>query len=172
IGTSFDYNRAALLASVGQTARQVVSTYDREAEANELAQSVQSAMTATAVVEVGAVGLGGILLAVLHGALLDATGILASLAIAGMGLYIIPNKRRQAKRDFHQKVSDLRDQLARSVTRQVNSELEASAARIREAIGPYTRFVRAQRDQLSGLSEELAAIDGVLGRLRGEINSV
>lgn len=35
IGTSFDYNRAALLTSVGQTVRQVVNTYDREAEAVE-----------------------------------------------------------------------------------------------------------------------------------------
>jgi small GTP-binding protein len=171
IGTSFDYNRAALLASVGQTARQVVSTYDREAEAEELARSVQSAMTTTAVVEIGAVGLGGILVAVLSTAAADVTGILASIAIASAGLYIIPNKRRQAKRDFHQKVSELRDQLARSITRQVNSELEAAAARIREAIGPYTRFVRAQRDQLSVLSDELAAIDGVLGRLRAEINN-
>jgi small GTP-binding protein len=171
IGTSFEYNRAALLASVGQTARQVVSTYDREAEAEELARSVQGAMTTTAVVEVGAVGLGGVLLAVLGSAAADVTGILFSLALAGAGLYIIPNKRRQAKRDFHQKISDLRDQLTRSITRQVNSELEASSVRIREAIGPYTRFVRAQRDQLSGLSEELGAIDGVLGRLRAEINS-
>ena len=172
IGTSFDYNRAALLGSVGQTARQVVNTYDREAEADELAQSVQSAMTATAVVEVGAVGLGGILVAVLGTALADVTGVLASVAIASMGLYIIPNKRRQAKRDFHQKISDLRDQLTRSISRQINSELDASSARIREAIGPYTRFVRAQRDQLSGLSEELAAIDGVVGRIRAEINHV
>lgn len=171
IGTSFDYNRAALLASVGQTARQVVSTYDREAEADELARGVQSAMTTTAIVEIGAVGLGGVLLAVLTTAAADVTGILASLAVAGMGLYIVPNKRRQAKKDFHQKISDLRDQLTRSVTRQVNSELEASSARIREAIGPYTRFVRAQREQLSGLSEELNAIDGVLGRLRAEIGS-
>ncbi|MBV9791322.1 MAG: dynamin family protein [Chloroflexi bacterium] len=171
IGTSFDYNRAALLASVGQTARQVVSTYDREAEADELARSVQSAMTTTAIVEVGAVGLGGILVAALGSTLADFTGILASLVIASAGLYIIPNKRRQAKKDFHQKISDLRDQLTRSVTRQVNSELEASSARIREAIGPYTRFVRAQREQLSGLSEELNAIDSVLGRLRAEISN-
>ncbi len=169
IGTSFDYNRSALLASVGQTARQVVSTYDREAEAEELSRSVQGAMTQTAIVEIGAVGLGGVLLAVLTGAAADFTGILFSLAVAGAGLYIIPSRRRQAKKDFHQKVSTLRDQLTRTITRQVNTELEASAARIREAIGPYTRFVRAQRDQLSGVSEELGAIDGVLGRLRAEI---
>lgn len=171
IGTSFDYNRSALLSTVGHTARQVVSTYDREVEAEDLARSVQGAMTATAVVEVGAVGLGGVLLAVLTTAAADFTGILASLAIAGMGLYIIPSKRRQAKKEFHQKISDLRDQLARTITRQVNNELEASSGRIREAIGPYTRFVRAQRDQLGTVSEELTAIDGVLGRLRAEINN-
>jgi hypothetical protein len=171
IGTSFDYNRQALLASVGQTARQVVSSYDRESEAEELARSVQGAMTATAVVEVGAVGLGGVLLAVLGTAAADFTGILASLAIAGMGLYIIPSKRRQAKKDFHEKISALRDQLTRTITRQVNSELESSSVRIREAIGPYTRFVRAQRDQLGTVGAELAAIDGVLGRLRAEINT-
>ncbi len=50
------------------------------------------------------------------------------------------------------------------------SELEASSGRIREAIGPYTRFVRAQREQLGGLSEELHAVDGVLGRLRADID--
>lgn len=172
IGTSFDYNRAALLTSVGQTARQVVSTYDREAEAEELARSVQSAITATAIVEVGAVGLGAVLVAVLGSLAADFTGILASLALAGLGLFILPNRRKQAKRDFHQKISELRDQLARTITRQVNSELEASSARIREAIGPYTRFVRAQREQLSGTGAELTAIDSELGRLRAEISSV
>jgi small GTP-binding protein len=171
IGTSFDYNRSALLASVGQTARQVVNSYDKEAEADELARDVQSAMTISALVQVGAVGLGGILLAVLTGAFADFTGILAAVSLAAGGLYIIPTKRRQAKKDFHQKVSELRDQLTRTITRQVNSELEASAARIREAIGPYTRFVRAQRDELSNLSEELGAIDAVMGRLRSDINS-
>lgn len=171
IGTSFDYNRAALLASVGQTARQVVNSYDREAEAEEMARGVQGAITATAVVEVGAVGLGAVLLAVLSGVAADFTGIAASIAIAGMGLVILPRKRQQAKRDFHQKISELRDQLTRTITRQVTSELESSSSRIREAIGPYTRFVRAQRDQLGGIGEELTAIDGVLGRLRAEINN-
>ncbi len=171
IGTSFDYNRSALLTSVGQTVRQVVNTYDREAEAEELSRSVQGAMTATAVVEVGAVGLGGVLLAVLTGAAADFTGILFSLAMAGAGLYIIPNRRRQAKKDFHEKISTLRDQLTRTVTRQVTTELDSSSSRIREAIGPYTRFVRAQRDQLTQVHEELVAIDGVLGRLRAEINN-
>ncbi len=169
IGTSFDYNRAALLASVGDTAKRVVNTYDREAEAEELARGVQGAMAATAAVGVSAVGLGAALIAVLGTLAADFTGILLSLALAGTGLFILPAKRRQAKREFHQKISEMRDQLTRTITRQVNNELDASAARIREAIGPYTRFVRAQRDQLSAIHEELVAVDTTLGRLRAEI---
>jgi hypothetical protein len=169
VGTSFEYNRGALLESVGQMARQVVSSYDRDAEGAELARSVQSAMTATAVIEAGAVGLGGILLAVLTTAAADVTGILAASAVAAMGLYIIPAKRKQAKADFHSKISELRDQLARTINRQVNTELDASVSRIREAVGPYTRFVRAQREQLTTVQNELNAIDGSLGRLRAEI---
>jgi hypothetical protein len=169
IGTSFEYNRSALLESVGRTARQVVERYDRDAESEELARSVQSAMTATAVIEAGAVGLGGILLAVLTTAAADFTGILAASAVAAMGLYIIPAKRRQAKADFHSKISELRDQLARTVSRQVNSELDSSVNRIREAIGPYTRFVRAEREQLSTVEADLTQIDSALGRLRADI---
>ena len=86
-----------------------------------------------------------------------------------MGFYIIPAKRKQAKADFHTKVSDLRDQLARTVNRQVNSELDGSVNRIREATGPYTRFVRAQRDQLGATEEALKQIEASLGRIRAEV---
>jgi len=172
IGGSFDYNRAELLGSVGETARRVVNTYDRDYEAEELARSVQNAMAITAAVEIGAVGLGGALLAVLTTAAADFTGILASLVVASMGLFILPSKRRQAKRDFHEKISELRDQLARTISRQVNSELEASVSRIRESIGPYTRFVRSQREQFGTLNEELKAVNATLGRLRAEVEGM
>ncbi|MBA3943117.1 MAG: dynamin family protein [Herpetosiphonaceae bacterium] len=169
VGTSFEYNRKNLIESVGRTARDVVSQYDRQAESAELAQSVQSAMAATALLEVGAVGMGGILVAVLTGVAADFTGLLAASAVAAMGFYIIPSKRKQAKSDFHAKISELRDQLARTINRQVGSEMEASIAQIREAMGPYTRFVRSQRDTLGGIETELAQIETLLGRLRGEI---
>lgn len=171
VGTSFEYNRGALLDSVGRTAREVVATYDRDAESTELASSVQSAMRATAMVGAGAVGLGGVLLAVLSGALADFTGLLAAGAVAAMGLYIIPAKRKQAKAEFHTKVSDLRDQLARTINRQVNGELDSSVQRVREAIGPYTRFVRAQRDQFDAIQTSMQEVETTIGRLRAEITN-
>ncbi|MGD2206473.1 MAG: dynamin family protein, partial [Anaerolineae bacterium] len=71
VGGPFEYNRRQLLDSVGRAAKEVVMTYDREAEGRQLAQGVRDAVAGTALVQVGAVGLGAILLAILHGALLD-----------------------------------------------------------------------------------------------------
>jgi hypothetical protein len=54
--------------------------------------------------------------------------------------------------------------------RQFDSELEQMLARIREAIGPYTRFIRAQREQLGTIQRDLSDVDVELGRLRADIN--
>src|SRR5437764_3109476 len=44
IGRQFDYNRRTLLQSVARTAASVVNTYDRQAEASELAQDLRGAV--------------------------------------------------------------------------------------------------------------------------------
>ncbi|HEY1011878.1 MAG TPA: dynamin family protein [Herpetosiphonaceae bacterium] len=169
VGQNFSYNRQALLNSVGRTAQQVVSTYNRDAEAAGLAADVRGTLATTAIAEVGAVGIGTLAVIVLHGALLDFTGILLGVSLAAGGFYIIPAKRRQLKRDFHQKISELRNTLVRSLTRQVNDEIDAAMERIRETIAPYTRFVKFQHEQLGVARGELTAVEGALGRLRNEI---
>ena len=65
VGGAFEMNRQQLIESVGRTAREVVATYDHAAEARELGESVQRAVAQTALVEVGAVGLGALLVKVL-----------------------------------------------------------------------------------------------------------
>lgn len=169
VGGSFEYNRSALLGSVGQTAQKIVRSYDREAEARQLVDEVRNSLVATGLVELGAVGLGGLLLAALHTVLLDFTGLLAAGLVAVGGLYVIPNKRRQVKREFHQKVESLRTQIPRTVETQFNAEIEQMLTRIREAISPYTRFIRTQREHLLDVQRELSDVDVELGRIRAEI---
>jgi hypothetical protein len=41
--------------------------------------------------------------------------------------------------------------------------------RIREAIAPYTRFIRGQRVLLVDVQRDLSEVDAELGRLRAEI---
>ena len=66
VGSDFEFSRQNLLNSVGREAQKVVDTYDREAESLKLAQDVQRSILQTAAVEVSAIGLGAILVAVLQ----------------------------------------------------------------------------------------------------------
>lgn len=171
VGGSFEYNRAALLESVGQSAQRIVASYDREVEAELLVEDVRGAIAATALAEAGAVGVGALVIAIFNTVLLDLTGVLAASVLAGIGLFVLPAKRRQVKREFHEKLITLREQLLQTMHRQFNNELDQMLARIREAIGPYTRFIRAQREHLAAVQRELSDVDVELGRLRAEISS-
>jgi small GTP-binding protein len=171
VGGSFDYNRGALLESVSRTAQDVVATYDREAEARMLSEDIRSAIVTTGLAQAGALGIGGLILAATTIAWVDLTGILAAGLISVAGLFVLPAKRRQLKKEFHEKIVDMRERLVQTMQRQFDSELEQMLARIREAIGPYTRFIRAQREQLSTIQRDLSDVDVELGRLRADINS-
>jgi small GTP-binding protein len=172
VGGPFEYNRRALLDSVGRAAKEVVMTYDREAEARKLAQGVRDAVAGAAVVQVGAVGLGAILIAILHGALLDFTGVLSAGAVAVVGLLIIPAKRRRAKSDLRKKLEDLRQRLLSSMSEEFARELDRSLRRLRESIAPYTRFVRAEKQKLDRVGEELQQIAASLGQIRARIEDL
>src|SRR5713101_8188436 len=57
---SFEYDRRALLGSLGQTARGVLQRHDHQREATQLASSVRDAVTQATVLEAGAIGLGAV----------------------------------------------------------------------------------------------------------------
>ncbi len=169
VGGSFDYNRRAMLDTVGRAASEVVSSYDKATESQLLVNEVRASVAATALAEMGAVGLGALLVTIFHTALLDATGILAATAVALGGFLLLPAKQRQAKKALRERVGLLRDQLRQSVERQFEREVDRSLSQVRERNMPFTRFVRAQRGQLGDLQQVFADIDAGLGRLRKEI---
>ncbi len=172
VGGPFEYNRRELLDSVGRAAKEVVMTYDREGEARKLAEGVRDAVAGVALLQVGAVGLGALLIALLHTALADFTGILAAGTLAVMGLLIIPAKRRRAKNDLHKKLEDLRQRLMAAMTEEFERELARSLQRLREAIAPYTRFVRAEQQKLLRVEGEIDDISASLGQLRARIEEL
>lgn len=172
VGGSFDYDRTRLLESVGRIAQRSIETFDQEGEANRMAESVQVAVAGTALVEVGAIGLGAIITHVAVSAAMDVTGILAASTLAVLGLFIIPNRRHDAKKDLREKIADLREHLMTSLTGQFDREIEASARRIDEAIAPYTRFVRAEREKLTEVRGELGEVHSGLTRLRAQVEAL
>ena len=171
VGDTFEYNRSELIRSVGKNAQDVVKRYDREQESEKLALSIQGAVAQTAALEVGAVGIGAVVVALATTRILDATGLIAAAIIAGYGLFILPNRRRKARKEFREKTDTLREKLGEVVRRQFEAELARSIERMREAIAPYTRFVRSEHARMTRAGEDLATIDAETGALKQEISA-
>jgi len=153
---SFDYDRRQLLDTVGRAAQRTIDGYDRDLESTRLADSVQSAVAGIAVLEVGALGLGAVITLLATTQLVDVTGALAAGTMATLGLFVLPNRRRKAKSELSEKIGELRDELMRMLTVSFDQEIERSAFRIREAVAPYTRFVRSERERLDQMQRHLA----------------
>ena len=168
----FDFNRQKLLKSIGRSAQEVVDSYDREAEALKLAQDVQRAIIQTAAVEAGAIGLGAILVVILNTTFLDVTGILGASALAALGLYVLPYRRQKVKAQLRTRIGDLRRRLDTAITQQFESELTASVQRIREAVAPYTRFVRVEREKLEALAADLQRAEDEWKGLRRSVEEL
>jgi len=166
VGGAFESRRRDLLDSVGRAAQEVVRSYDHQRQAHEIATSVQAAVAQTALVEVGAVGLGALLVKILATTLADVTGLLAAGAVAAFGLYVLPARRRKAKKELRTRVDELRGRLADVLTRQFEQELSRSLARIRDAIAPYTRFVQSEREKLAQIESDLHQVEADLHRTR------
>ena len=172
VGGAFDYDRARLLDSVGRTARDAVDCYDQVHEANRLAESVRMAVAGTALIEISAIGLGALVMLVATTTLADVTGIFTASVVAVLGLFVIPARRREAKQELSRKIGEVRQQLMTSLTRQFDHELERSAHRIQEAVAPYTRFIRAERDRLDDARARLTGIGQEIDGLKAHIEAL
>ena len=171
VGDNFEYNRSQLLQSVGKNAADVVRRYDRERESHELALSIQGAVAQVAASGAGAVGLGALVVTLFTTRFLDVTGLIAAAIIAGYGLFILPNRRRKARAEFREKTEALRERLREVLRRQFETELDRSVERMREAISPYTRFVRTEHARMSEARSTLSEITAEAEALRAEIGA-
>lgn len=172
VGGSFESNRRALLDTVRRDTQRAIGAFDQQAESAKLAESVQSALAQTAIVEVGALGLGALLVASLHTLLLDVTGLLFAGTLAAIGLYVLPNRRRKARDELRAKVADLQQRLHQALSTQFEQEMSRSHQAVQEAVQPYTRFIRNEREKLTSIAGELKGIEEEMRTLRAKIDAL
>jgi small GTP-binding protein len=163
VSSQFRYDRKALLDSVTKRARDEVDRYDPDRAGYDLSQSVRNAVAQVAVAEVGAISLGALVVAAASTVAVDITGIFAASMLAGIGLVILPRKRRQAREEFRRRSNELEQRLIAVMSEQFEIELQRSVQRIESALAPYTRFVRDQHAKLTVTKMDL---DDVLAELR------
>ncbi len=167
--STFHYDRERLIEGIGREARRVVDSYDKSKEAQQIAQGAQNAVAAAAALEIGAVGLGAIVAAIATTLAADVTGILLASLVAALGLFIIPARRRAAKREMREKIGIMRAQLTKALRKHFEREIERSLEHINNTIAPYTRFVRAERDKNNAAKSTFEEIHTGLGRLQTQI---
>jgi small GTP-binding protein len=175
VGESYgprETRRRELVDTVGKTVQTIVESYDRNKEASELAASVETAVAQTALLEVGAVGLGTLVAVAVASSSLDITGILAASSLAILGFFVIPFKRKQAKDNFKEKMLTLRTKLLSALTTQFNHESENAIARLKDGVAPYTRYVRTERERIEQAEITLASLKKKLSELRARSHAV
>ena len=119
--------------------------------------------------QVSALGLGTMVTDAGHHPLADMTGILAAGAVSVLGLLVLPARARGGQgRAPGQGGADARA-LMDSLTASSTSSWRSSLQRIREAISPYTRFVRSERERLTAVRDELRRIRGGLLVVKAQI---
>ncbi len=172
VGGRFQYDRQALVRSLRERSEKVLVTYNQRDEAHRLAESLQGAVVQSGLLEVGGLGLGAAVLALLTTTAVDVTGVALGLTLMGVGLLVLPRQRRKAKRELRTKMEALRGGLEESLGAQLEAELARSKEKLSGAISPYTRFVRAELDRLGDLQTELKQLEERMTEVRREVEAL
>lgn len=162
------YDRQRLIDSIGSATHQAIASYDREYEAEQMAEAARTAVVNTGLAGVG-VGLGVAIAAAAHLVWLDVTGIVAALGAATLGLFILPSRRRRAKAELAEKLADLRRKLTTSLQEQFEREMRRSGQRVEDTVAPFARFVRAEKEKLETEHAELSELEAHFSGLMRQI---
>jgi len=157
VGGRFRMDRREVLTALRSRAEGVLEGWDREREADRLADSLQQAVVRSGLLQVSGVGLGAAVVAFVSGAAFDITGVTLGAAVVGLGVLVLPRRRARAKRELHEQLQALRDGLSHDLDRQLQVELERAEASLAGAIAPYVRFVESETERLETLAHELEA---------------
>lgn len=165
-GTEFQYNREDLFARLRNPVENRLTQFDADREARQIVDAVNSSIAQTFGVEVLALGLGAILVAIFTTAALDVSGILTATVFALAGWLILPARRRKLGRELEATIAKLNADLAQLLAANFSEQLTRYEQQLLEVIQPYERFLETERENLgealTGLREaerELVALE-------------
>jgi hypothetical protein len=73
---------------------------------------------------------------------------------------------------MRKKIADVRARLSSALRGQFQEEIGRSIARLREGMGPYSRFVRAEGEKLQETEARLAQLRAELDALRQRVERI
>ena len=146
--TEFQYNREELFDRLRQPVERRLNEFNAEAEARGVVESVREAVTHAFGINVLAVGMGAVVLAVFTTAALDITGLLTATLFAVAGWLLIPARRRRLVRELEEKIAKLSNDLSALLAAKFNEQLQRYEQELLDVIQPYERFLATEREKL------------------------
>ena len=164
--------RKKIISTVKRGAQRIVEKFNRDAEAQQIAEDAQMAVAASAAIEVGALGLGTLVTVLATTASADLTGILLAGLTATLGFFIIPTKKNQARKLFRGKVSAIRDQLSISLKEEITRQIDLVIDSIHATVAPYERFIKIEHEKLMENSKQFEKSRKKIYQLRIDIENI
>jgi len=164
--------RKKIISTVKRGAQRIVEKFNRDAEAQQIAEDAQMAVATSAAIEVGALGLGTLVTVLATTASADLTGILLAGLTATLGFFIIPAKKKQARKLFREKVNAIRDQLSISLKEEITRQIDLVIDNIHATVAPYERFIRTEHEKLMNNSEQFEKSRKKIYQLRINIENI
>lgn len=161
----FEYNRAALLGKLTESAAAAITDYERMLKTDGVAQQLRNAVLSTVAVELGVAGFASLLAT----SLVDITLVLPMSAFAVGGLAIVPFKRRQLKAQTAAHVAALRVDMRRALQERCNERIEGNIADILKSLAPYRDFVAHETANIARAATALDESDRELSALEIDV---
>ncbi|WP_018466500.1 dynamin family protein [Calidithermus timidus] len=146
-----------------------LNSFEPEREALALKNHIQAALQHTALVEVGAVGLSGLLVLIFQKLLLDLMGIFAGLVVALLGLSILPRRKEAAKAKLRERLAALKADLQKALGEALEAELRKAQEQFTALYRQPCLRLEASRDNLQGQIDNLNALSQKALALREEV---
>ena len=146
--TEFQDDREDLFGRLRQPVERRIGEFSAEAEARSVVESMREAVAQAFGVNVLAVGLGAVFIAVFTTVALDVTGVLTAALFAVAGWLIIPARRRRLIRELEAKIAKLSADLSALLAARFEEQLARYEQQLLEVLRPYERFLESEAGKL------------------------
>jgi hypothetical protein len=167
--SEFQYNREELFNRLRQPVERRLGAFDAESEARQVVESMREAVGQAFGINVLAVGLGAVFVAVFTTAALDVTGVLTATLFALAGWLIVPARRRRLVTELEEKIAKLSADLSALLSAKFQEQLARYEQQLVEVVQPYERFLDTERARLEQAVGELESARGEIDVLERRI---
>lgn len=115
-------------------------------ESNSMKKSIEEGFTASVVGTTLSVAVGGGLIAILPSLALDITGLSLAIVLAVSSLFILPSRKKKAKKVLSEKFDGLCDKLTSVTVEKIKEDIQNNYSQIERELRPYKAFVKSEKE--------------------------